>query len=75
MKEFQIPNFDYKEEVKKCKSLDDVMGKNSLIQRMLKDVIQNILEAEMEEHVRREKYERNIKNNNKNYRNGYRKKI
>ncbi|MGO5076185.1 IS256 family transposase [Clostridium sporogenes] len=74
MKEFQIPDFDYKEEVRKCKSLDDVMGKNGLIQRMLKDVIQNILEAEMEEHLGREKYERNIENNNKNYRNGYSKK-
>lgn len=61
MKEFQIPDFDQKEEVKKCKSLDDV--------------IQNILEAEMEELLGRKKYERNIENNNKNYRNGYSKKI
>ncbi|KGM93239.1 transposase, partial [Clostridium novyi A str. 4552] len=64
----------YKEEVKKCKSLDDVMGKNGLIQRMLKDVIQNILEAEMEDHLGRDKYERNPENNSKNYRNGYSKK-
>ncbi|KOA94176.1 transposase, partial [Clostridium botulinum] len=51
MRNFEVPDFDYKEEVKKCKSLDDVMGKNGLIQRMLKDVIQNILEAEMEDHL------------------------
>lgn len=75
MKNLQFTNFDYEQEVKKCKSLDDVMGKNGLIQRMLKDVIQNILEAEMEEHLGREKYDRSPKNENKNYRNGYSKKI
>ncbi|AEB75988.1 IS256-like element ISCbo4 family transposase [Clostridium botulinum] len=74
MRNFEVPDFDYKEEVKKCKSLDDVMGKNGLIQRMLKDVIQNILEAEMEDHLGRDKYERNSENNSKNYRNGYSKK-
>ncbi|ABK61104.1 transposase, Mutator family [Clostridium novyi NT] len=74
MRNFEVPDFDYKEEVKKCKSLDDVMGKNGLIQRMLKDVIQNILEAEMEDHLGRDKYERNPENNSKNYRNGYSKK-
>lgn len=74
MKNFEIPDFDYKEEVSKCKSLDDVMGKNGLIQRMLKDVIQNILEAEMEDHLGREKYERNSENSTKNYRNGHSKK-
>lgn len=74
MRNFEVPDFDYKEEVKKCKSLDDVMGKNGLIQRMLKDIIQNILEAEMEDHLGRDKYERNPENNSKNYRNGYSKK-
>lgn len=74
MKNFVVSDFNYKEEVRKCKSLDDVMGKNGLIQRMLKDVIQNILEAEMEDHLGRDKYERNPENNNKNYRNGYSKK-
>lgn len=66
-------NFDYYEEVKKCKSIDDVMGKNGLIQRLVKDVLENILEAEMEEHLGRNKYERqkNVDNNDRNYRNGY----
>ncbi|KOC30804.1 transposase, partial [Clostridium botulinum] len=54
MRNFEVPDFDYKEEVKKCKSLDDVMGKNGLIQRMLNDVMQSILAAEMEDHVVRE---------------------
>ena len=42
-------NFDYNEEVRKCKTIDDVMGKNGLIQRLVKDVLENILEGEMEE--------------------------
>lgn len=66
-------DFDYKAEVKKCKTIDDVMGKDGLIQRLVKDVLENILEGEMEEHLGRNKYERSeykepIK---KNYRNGY----
>ena len=51
-------DFDYKEEVKKCKTIDDVMGKDGLIQRLVKDVLENILEGEMEEHLGRNKYER-----------------
>lgn len=66
-------DFDYKSEIKKCKTIDDVMGKNGLIQRLVKDVLENILEAEMEEHLGRDKYERAEHNDSskKNYRNGY----
>lgn len=65
-------NFDYNEEVKKCKSIDDVMGKNGLIQRLIKDVLENILEAEMDEHLGRCKNERiEDPDIEKNYRNGY----
>jgi transposase-like protein len=66
-------DFDYKSEVKKCKTIDDVMGKDGLIQRLVKDVLENILEGEMEEHLGRNKYERseNKEPAKKNYRNGY----
>lgn len=66
-------NFDYKSEVKKCKTIDDVMGKDGLIQRLVKDVLENILEGEIEEHLGRNKYERAETNDpsKKNYRNGY----
>lgn len=76
MKKIIDDDFDYKAEVKKCKTIDDVMGKNGLIQRLIKDVLENILEGEMEEHLGRDKYERveNTDNENKNYRNGYSKK-
>lgn len=51
-------NFDYNEEVKKCKTIDDVLGKNGLVQKLVKDVLENILEVEMEEHLGRDKYQR-----------------
>ena len=69
-------NFDYNEEIKKCKTIDDVMGKNGLIQKLVKDVLENILEGEMEEHLGRSKYQRLDDEDFEkvNYRNGYSKK-
>ena len=66
-------NFDYNSEVKKCKTIDDVLGKNGLVQRLIKDVLENILEAEMDEHLGRDKYQRqsDIEPGERNYRNGY----
>lgn len=66
-------NFDYNSEVKKCKTIDDVLGKNGLVQRLVKDVLENILEAEMDEHLGRDKYQRQngIEPGERNYRNGY----
>ena len=69
-------NFDYNEEVKKCKTIDDVIGKDGLVQRLIKDVLENILEVEMGEHLVRDKYDRqtDIDQDDRNYRNGYSKK-
>lgn len=39
------------------------MGKNGLIQKLVKDVLENVLEGEMEEHLGRNKYERTESNN------------
>ena len=66
-------NFVYNSEVKKCKTIDDVLGKNGLVQRLIKDVLENILEAEMDEHLGRDKYQRqnDIEPSERNYRNGY----
>ena len=66
-------NFDYNSEIKKCKTIDDVLGKNGLVLRLVKDVLENILEAEMDEHLGRDKYQRqsNIEPGERNYRNGY----
>ena len=66
-------NFDYNTEVKKCKTIDDVLGKNGLVQKLVKDVLENIFEAEMDEHLGRDKYQRqnDILSQERNYRNGY----
>jgi transposase-like protein len=71
MNEINLPNLDYSAEVKKCKTMDDVLGKDGLLQRLLKDVIQNMLDAEMSEHLGRDKYERVPGESPDNYRNGY----
>lgn len=38
MKEIKIPNINYQEEIKKCKTLEDVTGKNGLLQRCLNQI-------------------------------------
>lgn len=70
MKDIIVPEINYQEEVKKCKTMDDVVGKDGLMQKLFKEVMQQLLEAEMEEHLGREKYER-TSSEDKNYRNGY----
>lgn len=70
MRQLQIPDIDFNKELNKCRSMEDLIGKNGLMQRLFGDIIQQFLEAEMEEHLGREKYERGI-SENKNYRNGY----
>ena len=37
MKEIKVPDIDYQAEIKKCKTLEDVTGKNGLLQRLFKD--------------------------------------
>ena len=69
-REIIIPDLDYQAEVRKCKTMEDVVGKNGLMQKLFKDVIQQLLEAEMEEHLGRERHERSNETN-PNYRNGY----
>lgn len=66
-------NFDYNSEIKKCKTIDDILGKNGLVQRLVRDVLENILEVEMDEYLGRDKYQRrsDIESGEKNYRNGY----
>ncbi|MBC2582967.1 IS256 family transposase [Clostridium sp. DJ247] len=70
MNSLEIPDIDLKKELSKCKSMEDLVGKNGLMQRLFGGIIQQFLEAEMEEHLGREKYERQSVED-KNYRNGY----
>ena len=70
MNVLEIPDIDLKKELKKCSSMEDLVGKNGLMQRLFGGIIQQFLEAEMEEHLGREKYDR-LSGEDKNYRNGY----
>lgn len=70
MDEINVPDIDYKAEIKKCRTMEDVVGKNGLMQKMLKGVMQQLLEAEMEGQLGRDKYERSEEAQN-DYRNGY----
>lgn len=70
MNALEIPDIDLNKELSKCKSMEYLVGKNGLMQRLFGGIIQQFLEAEMEEHLGREKYERET-DEDKNYRNGY----
>ncbi|MBV7276986.1 IS256 family transposase [Clostridium sp. PL3] len=70
MNSLEIPDIDLKKELNKCKNMEDLVGKNGLMQRLFGGIIQQFLEAEMEEHLGREKYERQ-NNEDRNYRNGH----
>ncbi len=59
MRELNIPQIDLNRELSKCESMEDLVGKNGLMQRLFGNIIQQFLEAEMEEHLGRERYERN----------------
>jgi transposase-like protein len=64
-----IDSFDLKAELKKCKSMDDLMGKNGLLQRLLGPMIESMLEAELEETLGYEPHSRQAKKSS-NRRNG-----
>lgn len=70
MPELNIPDIDLNSELKRCKSMEDLVGKNGLMQKLFGNIIQQFLEAEMEEHLGREKYKRSSEDE-RNYRNGY----
>ena len=62
-------NYDFEQELSRCKNLDDVTGKDGLIQRMIKGVLESMLEREMGEFMGREKHDRSD-GSSRNYRNG-----
>jgi transposase-like protein len=48
--------FDVEEALSQCKTLEDISGKNGLLKRMLKDMTEQILEAELTDHLGYEKH-------------------
>lgn len=56
-----MEKLNYEKELSKCKTLEDITGKNGLVQRIVKDAIETILQNEFNEYVE----------NTPTYRNGY----
>lgn len=49
-------NFDLQAELAKCKTADDLAGKNGLIQRLIGGMLEQMLQKEMDEHLGYEKH-------------------
>lgn len=62
-----VPNFNYEEELSKCKTMEDITGANGLVQKIIKNAMETLLQNEFNNFI-------NQSNANKNYRNGYNKK-
>lgn len=44
-------NFNFEEELNKCKTIEDLTGKNGLVKKMIKNMMEHLLEKEMEDHL------------------------
>jgi putative transposase len=51
-----IQNFDLQAELAKCKTADDLTGKNGLVQRLVGGMLEQLLQNEMNEHLGYEKH-------------------
>jgi putative transposase len=63
------------EKFKNIKSIDDITGKDGLVQEIVKSTIERLLKAEQEAHLGYEPYKKSDKQSQSNSRNGYSKKI
>ncbi|KIC76566.1 hypothetical protein DB41_FN00130 [Neochlamydia sp. TUME1] len=48
--------FDLHSELAKCKTVDDLTGKNGLVQRLIGNMLEQMLQKEMDEHLGYEKH-------------------
>lgn len=65
---------DLDQELAKCKTMDDLCGKNGLLQRLLGSMVEKMLDKEMDEHVGYPKHSKEG-NNSGNSRNGKSSKV
>lgn len=63
------PKLDLNKELSNCQTMDDLCGKNGLLQRLLGHMVEQMLEKEMDEHIGYEKHATGG-NNSGNSRNG-----
>ena len=62
-------SFNIQDELAKCKTMEDISGKSGLLKRMLKEMTEQVLQAEMTEHLGYDKHSPAGKNSG-NSRNG-----
>lgn len=56
--------FHYQEELSKCSTMEDITGPNGLVQRMVKDAIEQILQSEITDYITDEKSKGNTPQRN-----------
>ena len=56
--------FNYQEELSKCSTMEDITGPNGLVQRMVKDAIEQILQSEITDYITDEKSKGNTPQRN-----------
>lgn len=61
--------FDITKELEKCKTIEDLMGRNGLVKRMVKEMTEKLLEEELSGHLGYDKHEPSGRNSG-NSRNG-----
>lgn len=67
--ESNLLTFDITKELERCKTIEDLMGRNGVVKRMVKEMTEKLLEAEMKGHLGYEKHEPSGRNSG-NSRNG-----
>ena len=48
-------NFNYEEELAKCRTMQDITGQDGLVQKIIKDAVEHVLGMEMEDYISKEK--------------------
>ncbi|MDE6850905.1 MAG: IS256 family transposase [Lachnospiraceae bacterium] len=48
-------DFNYEEELSKCKTMQDITGQDGLVQKIIKDAVEHVLGMEMEDYILKEK--------------------
>lgn len=48
-------NFNYQEELSKCKTMQDITGKDGLVQKIIRDAVEHVLGQELENYISKEK--------------------
>lgn len=53
------PKFNYQEELSKCSTMEDITGSDGLVQKMIKDAVEQVLQNELADYISDEKNQGN----------------